>query len=81
MVKASDAIASVRIITCSLLIVAAFMKEKQDIFRNIYSVSAEKCRGYLLWFVKHPNHLNTTCEKASEQIISKSNRASFTDTK
>lgn len=59
-----------RIITCSCLITAAFMKEKQDISRNIFSASVEKCRGYLLWFVKHPKPLkHITYEKESERII------------
>lgn len=56
-----------RIITCSCLITAAFMKEKQDILRNIFSVSVEKSRGYLLWFVKHPKPFkHTTYEKERE---------------
>ena len=58
------------------------MKEKQDIFRNIYSVSTEKCRGYLLWFVKHPKPFkHTTREEASEKVTAKSSMASYADTK
>lgn len=45
--------------------------------------SRKKCRGYLLWFVKHPKPFkHTTCEKGSEGITSKSNiAASYANTK